>query len=157
MARRQEVGLEKVDFPCKLPSQKTGRLAIGISWLIALVFAFSGIEHLRNPWLFLNTIFKYEFLNGYSAVFAAALMPVLQLTLATMLLSGTERRLGLWVSTLLFFFFLSIQIIAKIRGLEISCGCFGSFSEPISMKTIGLDMTLMFASLYCLKTIKKID
>ena len=119
-------------------------------WIIGAVFAFSGIEHIRNPWIFLNDLFRYRVVDGFVAVAIGAVLPVVQVTVSVMMISGSGRRLGLVVAAVCFLAFTIVQSIAVFRGLDISCGCFGAFSQPISIKTVGLDFALFCAAVFCL-------
>lgn len=112
------------------------------SGIVTMFWMASAIEHFRNPWWFLNSILRYEILPGELAAATAALLPVLQSTLAIVIIFERRSGVGLLISCLLFTAFGAVQTSSWIHGMNISCGCFGTFSEPISLRTIFADVFL---------------
>jgi hypothetical protein len=105
----------------------------------SLALAVSGFRHLDNPYLFLSHIYSYDLVGEATGVFVAAILPPLQLTLAIALFfDASGRRAAFLMTALLFAVFLSAQILALSRGLEISCGCFGTSDKPIGPPSIAL-------------------
>ncbi len=104
---------------------------------IAGVLFWSGVEHLKNPFAFLTSILRYRIIDGDLATVLAATLPVLQTTLAAMMVLGVSRRLTTVCATLLLSVFTAVQLSALLRGLEIGCGCFGAANDvPITTWTV---------------------
>lgn len=108
-------------------------------WLVAAVLAWSAVEHWRNPWTFLNSIHHYQIVAGGMAVVLAVVLPPLHLALATMIIARYGRGVALAGAAGLFLVYALAQGWALVRGLDIACGCSGSWSYPVSGWTIGFD------------------
>lgn len=94
--------------------------------LLALVFARSSTAHVASPYAFLDAISGYQMLDRSSAVIVAAFVPFLQMALAVTLVFHWWPATSYALATFCFLIFLSVQAIAVYRGLDISCGCFGT-------------------------------
>lgn len=107
------------------------RLAVGG------IFLWSAAAHLANPYYFLSTVYQYELTSAPVGAVVASVMPFLELTLAACLLSGTCPQPTWQLASLLLLFFVGVQTSALVRGLRISCGCFGpEISQPVDLKSI---------------------
>lgn len=113
---------------------------------LAIVLCLSSIEHLRNPWYFLNSVFQYKILWGYVCVSFAITIPMFQFVLSATLFSFTYLRGSFTACMCLFTMFLIAQLVTLWRGLDIACGCWGTFSEQITWKTILFDVALIVVS-----------
>jgi prepilin-type N-terminal cleavage/methylation domain-containing protein/prepilin-type processing-associated H-X9-DG protein len=114
--------------------QVIGTLA---AYAISGMLWFSCYSHLFSSYPFLESVLNYRLAPVPLAAFAAAWLPALQLVLGTaLLLLPQHRRAALKLSLLLFTFYITIQVIAWQRGLDITCGCFGKGEERIGWKTI---------------------
>lgn len=106
-----------------------------------LVLVRSAMFHLGNPFGFLATVYSYEILPKWAGVIVAAVLPATQLVLGLMLvLFPQHRRASLKLSGVLFLLLAVVQIMTLVRGLNITCGCFGPSIEdnPIGPYSIGL-------------------
>lgn len=111
--------------------------------LIAGILLFSAIEHLSNPYAFLLSVLRYSVVSGTLAEWTAMVLPAFQFSLAIVMLSFSLPRLSSTLAACLLLFFTLLQMSALIRELDISCGCFGSFSESISWWTVGRNLALL--------------
>ncbi|MFT3785103.1 MAG: MauE/DoxX family redox-associated membrane protein [Tepidisphaeraceae bacterium] len=89
-----------------------------------------------------------ELLNGTLAQLVTVVVPSLELLTGLMLLAGIQRRLAGSVCILLGVAFTIAQTSALARGLDISCGCIGSTSEPIGWFSIGRAIALTVAGCF---------
>ena len=99
----------------------------------------SAHAHLFNGYQLLHSILEYRLIPTSLAVIVAALLPYLQLTLGVALLFLPSFRLyALALCVPVFAIFVFVQLSAHYRGLDISCGCFGSDSTKIGWKSVGI-------------------
>jgi hypothetical protein len=97
-----------------------------VAWSIAAVFLASGMQHLRNPYFFLGSVYSYEIVGSGCGVFIASTLPFLQLVLGVCLLADVARRAALSITCAVFGLFLCVQGWAWWQNLGIECGCFGA-------------------------------
>jgi putative oxidoreductase len=98
---------------------------------IAVLFLYAGTMKLQNPGAFAEEIENYRLLSYQLSVVAAYLVLWLEI-LAAIALFSNPLRLGGWaISALLSAGFTVFVFSAWMRGLDISCGCFGSSSTPV--------------------------
>jgi hypothetical protein len=73
-------------------------------------------------------------------------LPWLELVCGLALILRFFYRGGLFILTALTFIFIAASIIAKVRGLDITCGCFGHASKNWNFTThLGLDFAILIA------------
>lgn len=100
---------------------------------IAVLFLYAGAMKLRNPAAFAEEIENYRLLSRQLSVAASYYVPWLEI-LAAIALLAKPLRLGGWaLSTALSGAFTVFVVSAWMRGLDISCGCFGSSSSPVGL------------------------
>ena len=98
-----------------------GRLAL------AVIFLWAGIAKVREPWLnFSISINEFQVVPETWLEPLARILPWVEIALGVALIPGI---LGRWFSTIvtgMLAWFLFIGIRAKVLGLSVDCGCFGS-------------------------------
>ncbi|GIW96959.1 MAG: hypothetical protein KatS3mg111_0292 [Pirellulaceae bacterium] len=129
------------------------RLRIGSGMAMACVlfiggtFAVSGLGHITNPVRLFEHILRYDLLPYWVAVFAATVLPWLELGLAVLLLLGLSRPVAFACSALLSTGFVVAQSWALWRGLEIDCGCFGALLQrSVGAESLSLAVAVLVAS-----------
>lgn len=126
-----------VNFPaCFRISAAVERLC-GV--VAAAILVQSSFAHLANPYAFLDTVFSYRLVPEWAGPWVAAVVPFLQLVLAVCLVARWWPRTAYAGAVLLFLTFAAVQAVTLARGLDISCGCFGSLGgSTISWRTLAL-------------------
>lgn len=118
-------------------------LSIGIG----LIFIWAGWTKIRDPISFADSIHSFQILPEKIIIIFALGLPVLEILLGILLISGFLRRpsaLGLLLLTLIFLVALGV---AKARGLSVNCGCFGSTSGPSNLwVAMGRDVLILLGS-----------
>jgi hypothetical protein len=115
--------------------------------VLGTVLLYSGVTHLQNPYAFLDAV------GGYRLVPLEGLVPVTILLLAAHLTVGIALicrflQPGVYVvAATLFGLFVTAQVSAFTRGLDVSCGCLGSSSETIGPLTIARTSAMFAISL----------
>jgi len=121
--------------------------SIGV--LLAGVLLFSALQHFKNPFFFLGTVYSYELLNPTLGLWVASIVPIAQFVLAAMLLTRFWESAAALLTSSMFAIFVSAQSIAMAKGLLIPCGCFGSENETfVGWKSISWVSSLFLVSLY---------
>ena len=110
---------------------------------VGVVLLFSAIEHVRNQPMFFLSILRYQLVSPAIAEVLSYILPALNATLGFLLVLKEFSSRCFFLSTVAFASFSLAQATAFFRGLEIDCGCFGSFARnEISGFTIGRDLGL---------------
>jgi hypothetical protein len=82
-----------------------------------------------DPLRFATDIDNYKMLPWAIGVRLAFYLPWLEILCGFALILRLLYRGGLFILTALTFIFIAASIIAKARGLDITCGCFGHASK----------------------------
>ena len=94
--------------------------------------------------------------HGYDLAPSVLVHPValgltlLEITLGTLLILGLSTRFAAGAVAVLALLFLAVQVQAKVRGLDISCGCFGGdgTGEGVSWLDLVRELPILAAALY---------
>jgi hypothetical protein len=73
-------------------------------------------------------------------------LPWLELALGALLVTGRSMRISTALASLLLVVFFALMVRAYLKGMEISCGCFGP-GETLSWKTLLRDGSMLAGSL----------
>src|SRR2546426_11496867 len=96
---------------------------------LGAVFIYAGLTKVVDPVAFANDIDNYKILPWPLVVRLAFYLPWLELLCGLALILRFFYRGGLFILTGLTFVFIAASVIAKVRGLDITCGCFGHASK----------------------------
>jgi len=127
-------------------------LALVCSGLLALVFGAAAIPKLIDPASFAQDIANYQVLPGHWISYAAVFLPALEFAVAAGLLwRGTQRGAAVLACSMLLMF-AGVMAQARVRGIDLSCGCFGAaFESKVSwwtvLRSLGLAGIAAFPSL----------
>lgn len=98
------------------------------------VFLYAGTTKASNPQAFADSIATFKMLPPRLINIVALALPLFEMLLGLMLISGWKARAAsLAVAGLAIVFGIALGQ-ALIRGLAVDCGCFGS-GEPSTLKT----------------------
>jgi putative oxidoreductase len=118
--------------------------------IIGAVFIYAGVVKVLDPVQFGNDIDNYKSLPWFVSVRLALYLPWLEIFCGIALAFRFLYRGGLWILTALILVFIGVTIAAKVRGLDISCGCFGHASQNWSFpQHLAVDLAI-FAALAAL-------
>ena len=117
-----------------------------VDLIIGGVFIYSGVIKALDPIGFANDIDNYKILPWAIGVRLAFYLPWLEIFCGLALIARRLYLGGLWILTALISVFIVATVAAKIRGLDITCGCFGHASKNWSFSThLALDLVLLAA------------
>jgi len=112
--------------------------------IVSGLFIVAGLLKLRDAELTLISVYQYQLMSWESAGVLAATLPWIEIAggigiwLPKLRLGGATLCLGLTV------LFIAALGSAVARGLDVSCGCFGTSDLHVTaMKRLGEDMVLL--------------
>ena len=123
-------------------------LRVGLGGL----FVVTGALKIAEPAAFAVEIHNYQLFPALAPLLAATL-PAIELSLGAALLVGPRPwlRAGAFASAALLLVFTVAVGSAVARGINISCGCFGAGSGPVTLLTVLRDVALLAASVAILR------
>src|ERR1700732_737262 len=96
-----------------------------VDLIVGGIFIYAGAIKALDPVRFANDIDNYKILPWAISVRLAFYLPWLEIVCGAALILRILYRGGLSILTALIGIFIVATIAAKIRGLDIACGCFG--------------------------------
>jgi putative oxidoreductase len=126
-----------------------GYVIFALSLVVAAVFIYAGIDKLRDPLQFADSIAGFAILPRALINLFALALPSFEVVCGLLLLWPSTRgiaSLGVVVISVIFFVAL---LSALLRGLTLDCGCFGTGAPSRGRMWLefGLDAALVGASL----------
>ncbi len=117
-----------------------------VALIIGGIFIYAGVIKAMDPVAFANDIDNYKILTWPLVVRLAFYLPWLELLCGLALILRFVYRGGLFILTGLTFVFIAASVIAKVRGLDITCGCFGHASKNWNFSGhLALDLAILAA------------
>jgi putative oxidoreductase len=124
-----------------------------IDFIIAAIFIYAGVLKALDPVQLAHDIDHYKILPWAVGAGLAFYLPWLEIFCGLALIFRLFYRGALSILTALVVVFLVATIAAKVRGLDITCGCFGHASQNWSFPThLALDLAILVslaALCYC--------
>jgi len=97
--------------------------------IVAGIFIYAGVLKVLDPVQFANDIDNYKILPWSISVALAFYLPWLEIFCGLTLVVRFLYRGALSILTALILTFTLATVAAKVRGLDITCGCFGHASQ----------------------------
>src|SRR5438552_4233450 len=111
--------------------------------IIAAIFIYAGVLKVRDPVQFAHDIDHYKILPWPISVALAFYLPWLDIFCVLGLVFRRQYRGALSILTVLIAIFIIATVAAKVRGLDITCGCFGHASQHWNFPAhLGFDSVL---------------
>ena len=116
--------------------------------IVGGVFIYAGAIKALDPVRFASDIDNYKILPWTISVGLAFYLPWLEILCGLALILRRLYLGGLSILTALVLIFSGVTIAAKVRGLDITCGCFGHASQNWSFSGhLALDLVILAALL----------
>jgi uncharacterized membrane protein YphA (DoxX/SURF4 family) len=134
------------------------KISYGVVWrVVAIVigglFIYAGVIKVMDPVEFAGDIDNYKTLPWPIGVGLAFYLPWLEILCGFALITRVLYRGGVLILTVLMAVFILATIVAKARGLDVSCGCFGHASQYLSFAWhLALDFLLFGGLLFLWRT-----
>jgi uncharacterized membrane protein YphA (DoxX/SURF4 family) len=103
-----------------------------VAIIIGGLFIYAGAVKVIDPAEFARDIDNYKMLPWQASIWIGLYLPWLEIFCGVALIVRVLYRGSVFLLTALMTLFIVITIIAKARGLDISCGCFGHASKYLS-------------------------
>jgi len=124
--------------------EKVRRTSQVIAILIGGLFIYTGVIKAIGPVEFARDIDNYKMLPWRVAVWLALYLPWLEIFCGLALITRILYRGSVFIVTGLISLFIIASIVAKARGLDVSCGCFGHASKYLNFSWhLALDFLLL--------------
>jgi uncharacterized membrane protein YphA (DoxX/SURF4 family) len=108
-------------------------IAVMLRIVIAAIFIYAGISKTLVPLRFVTDIDNFHLLPWTITTALAFYLPWLEITCGVALLFLRFDRGALLILCSLTFVFAFALISARIRGIDVSCGCFGHATRDLSL------------------------
>jgi putative oxidoreductase len=119
-----------------------------VDLILGGIFIYAGVLKALDPVQFANDIDNYKALPWFFSVRLAFYLPWLEIFCGLAVIFRFLYRGGLSILTALVTVFIGATVAAKMRGLDITCGCFGHASKNWSFSThLVLDLLILLAAL----------
>jgi putative oxidoreductase len=119
-----------------------------LDFIIGAIFIYAGVIKALDPVRFANDIDNYKTIPWFIGVRLAFYLPWLEIFCGVALILRFLYRGGLSILTSLTGIFIAATVAAKVRGLDITCGCFGHASQHWSFSQhLALDLAIFGALL----------
>jgi putative oxidoreductase len=116
------------------------------------IFVYAGVIKALDPVGFAIDIDNYKTVPWAIGVALAFYLPWLEIFCGLALIFRVFYRGGLSILTALLFVFIIASVVAKARGLDISCGCFGHPGKNLSFAWhFVIDLVLLAALVLLLR------
>ena len=120
----------------------------GLAVLAGAVFVYAGIVKVADPMRFASDINNYQIIPWSIGVRLAFYLPWLEILCGFALILRRLYLGGLSILTALISIFIVATIAAKVRGIDITCGCFGHASKNWSFTShLAMDLAILAALL----------
>jgi putative oxidoreductase len=125
------------------------RVVIMVSLALTVIFIYAGVEKIRDPLQFADSIAAFAILPAALINLLALSLPSFEVACGVLLLWSSTRRVGALAVAVISVVFFAALLSALLRGLTLDCGCFGigAPSRPRMWLELGLDVVLAGASL----------
>src|SRR5437879_8826964 len=126
--------------------------------IVGGVFIYAGAIKVLDPVQFANDIDNYKTLPWFISVRLAFYLPWLEIFCGLALVFRFLYRGGLSILTALIAVFIGATIAAKMRGLDITCGCFGHASKNWNFSThLVLNLLILLAAVVLFSRVRRTE
>jgi putative oxidoreductase len=122
---------------------------VAVSLVLGAVFIYAGVDKIRDPLQFADSIAAFAILPAVLINFLAIGLPPFEVMSGLLLIAPVTRRIGALAVVLCSAIFFCALLSALLRGLTLDCGCFGAGapSRPRMWLELGLDVMLFCGAL----------
>ncbi|CAA6676592.1 MULTISPECIES: MauE/DoxX family redox-associated membrane protein [unclassified Lentimonas] len=100
--------------------------------ILAGVFVMAALPKIQDPVAFAVSVAAFRVIDSDLSLWVALFLPWLELVLGLGILMPAIRRTSSALIGVLLFVFIVLHSSAWVRGLDISCGCFGAETGEIA-------------------------
>jgi putative oxidoreductase len=111
------------------------------------VFIWAGVLKVVDPLGFAQSIMNYQVFPRTLAFITALVLPWMEVIAGGLIIVGLFRRSSALLVSLMLSGFIGLVALALARGIDTSCGCFGSLSRRADLTLILTDLGLLYLAL----------
>ncbi len=120
---------------------------------LCAMFVYAGALKLSDPNGFAEDLMNYRLLPEALVAPLALVLPVLEIVTAVALLLPSYARGGALLCALMLAVFAAAMAQAKMRGIDLECGCFGQAeSTQVSWSKVAQNLALAMLALWLTRT-----
>ena len=119
-------------------------LLTGMRIVLGCVFVWSGMLKVKEPLEFAQNVANYRIFPAEISFLIALVLPWMELVCGIFLIVGLFQRASALVLAGLLSAFLILIILTMFRGLDVDCGCFGSFDRKVDYLLVLADGFLLY-------------
>jgi putative oxidoreductase len=112
--------------------------------LVGGLFIYAGVLKVADPIEFARNISNYRLVPHVIAFFTALVLPWIEILAGALLVSGVFRRTNALLIASMLVFFIVLVALTMVRGIDVDCGCFGTFSRKADWSLILEDAVMLF-------------
>src|SRR5271167_3708452 len=133
-----------------LDNSRRNYVVLAVSLALAAVFIYAGIDKIRDPLQFADSIAAFAILPAVFINLLALGLPPFEVACGLLLLGPRTRRLGALAVAVISVIFFTALASALLRGLTLDCGCFGvgAPSRPRMWLELVVDVVLFSGALF---------
>jgi hypothetical protein len=129
-----------------------------VDLIVGGLFIYAGVLKALDPISFAIDIDNYKVLPWSIGVRFAFYLPWLEILCGVALITRKLYLGGLSILSALISIFIAASVVAKVRGIDVTCGCFGHASKYFSFAGhLALDFALLAALLVLLSRARSIE
>lgn len=125
------------------------KIKTSASWIlrvaVAALFIYAGALKLMNPALFYRDILNYQIAPEFFAYISAYFLPPFEILAGAAVLFNASLKTALVAVSAMLAVFIIALASTITRGLDISCGCFGSANPSTAISAIAKDVAMLAA------------
>ncbi|MDD8020722.1 MAG: DoxX family membrane protein [Acidobacteriota bacterium] len=118
--------------------------------IVGGVFIWAGVSKIVDPLSFAQDVRSYQLVGQTLSFLTALFLPWVELIAGVWLIAGIYPRASAMLISCLLAFFIILVAITIARGLNVECGCFGTFSRRADIWLIVEDSIWLILSLILL-------
>ncbi len=115
--------------------------------IVGGVFIWAGISKIADPLSFAQNVRNYQLVGPALSFLTAIFLPWVELIAGVWLIVGIYPKSSALLISCLLLFFIVLVLITMARGLDVDCGCFGTFSRRADWRLIAEDSLWLALSL----------
>ncbi|NPV82843.1 MAG: DoxX family membrane protein [Candidatus Aminicenantes bacterium] len=118
--------------------------------IVGGVFIWAAVTKIADPLAFAQDVRNYRLVGQTLSFLTAIFLPWVELIAGVCLVIGVYPRSSAFLISGLLAFFIVLVAVTMVRGIDVDCGCFGTFSRKADLWLILEDSVWLVLSLVLL-------
>jgi uncharacterized membrane protein YphA (DoxX/SURF4 family) len=114
--------------------------------IVGGLFIWAGVLKIADPIDFAANIQNYRITSHDLSFLVALILPWLEVLCGLFLIAGVLKRASSFLISLMLAGFIILVLVTVLRGIDVDCGCFGTFSRKADLMLILEDALMLFMS-----------